>query len=108
MKPTRAAPVLVCLLTSGLARADDAASTVAQALFDEARQLTAAGRYVEACPKFAESQRIDPSMGTRFYLADCLEHIGKLAPKTSSCGVTGSWWAKRSGARQFPSIPGIM
>jgi hypothetical protein len=51
----------------------------AQALFDEARQLTAGSKYVEACPKLAESLRLDASIGTKFYLADCFEHVGKLA-----------------------------
>lgn len=51
----------------------------AQTLFDEARQLTTTGKYADACPKFVESKRLDPSMGTKFYLADCFEHVGKLA-----------------------------
>lgn len=51
----------------------------AQALFDDARALTERGEYAAACPKFAESRRLDPTMGTTFYLAECLEHIGRLA-----------------------------
>lgn len=51
----------------------------AQALFDDARKLTRGGQFTEACPKFSESERLDPTMGTKFYLADCLEHIGRLA-----------------------------
>lgn len=51
----------------------------AQALFEEAMRLTAAGRYGEACPKLAESQRLDGAIGTRFYLADCLERTGLIA-----------------------------
>lgn len=51
----------------------------AQALFDEARALTGKGQHAEACPKLAESLRLDPSMGTRFYLAECFERVGKLA-----------------------------
>lgn len=51
----------------------------AQALFDEARALSTASKYAEACPKFIESERLDPTMGTKFYLADCLEHIGRFA-----------------------------
>lgn len=51
----------------------------AQALFDEARTLTGAGNWADACPKLAESLRLDGSMGTRFYLAECFEHTGKPA-----------------------------
>lgn len=51
----------------------------AEALFDEARALAKDGRWAEACPKYDESLRLDPSNGTRFYLAECFERIGKLA-----------------------------
>lgn len=63
-----------------MAVAQEAASrAAAQTLFDEARKLTAAGSYTEACPKFEESQKLDPGFGTAFYLADCWQHIGRTA-----------------------------
>jgi hypothetical protein len=74
--------VAVLLVTSAAAAQEPSEGekkAAAQALFDEARQLTSAGKYGEACPKFLESKRLDPSMGTKFYLADCFEHVGKLA-----------------------------
>ena len=76
-----AAVGVAVLATQGASRAQvaPAARAAAQALFDQARALTAAGSYAEACPKLDESQRLDPSIGTQFYLADCLEHDGKLA-----------------------------
>ena len=54
-------------------------AAVAQVLFDQARALTAKGKFAEACPKLAESQRLDPGIGTEFHLAECEQHVGKTA-----------------------------
>jgi len=48
-------------------------------LFNEGRRLAAAHRYPDACPKFEESQRLDPGIGTQFNLADCYEHTQRTA-----------------------------
>jgi len=48
-------------------------------LFDAAEALTKAGRQSEACPKYAESYRLDPQLGALLHYADCLEHVGQLA-----------------------------
>ncbi len=68
---------LPLLLVAPRARAADAVA--AQALFDDAKVLMAQGRYTEACPKFEESQRADPGVGTQFHLADCFQHLGRNA-----------------------------
>lgn len=65
------------LAISWAARADNPAA--AEALFDTAKQLVAQDRYAEACPKFEESDRLDPGIGTKFHLADCWQHLGRTA-----------------------------
>jgi hypothetical protein len=68
---------LVVSLVVSAASAQTAAT--AEALFDEARRLMDAGDYAQACPKFAESQRLDPAPGTLLNLAECYERAGKTA-----------------------------
>lgn len=51
----------------------------AQALFEDGRALAAAGKYTDACPKFAESERLDPSPSTLLNLANCWEKLGRTA-----------------------------
>jgi serine/threonine-protein kinase len=68
---------LPVLLATADARASDPAA--AQALYDEGRRLLAEGHVDEACPKFQESQRLDPGLGTKFHLADCLQRQGRKA-----------------------------
>jgi hypothetical protein len=59
------------LLRSAPALAGNEAA--AEALFLEAKKLAAEGKFAEACPKFAESNRLDRGAGTLIHLADCYE-----------------------------------
>lgn len=73
--------VICAALLAGdaLAQVSAADRSAARALFDQARALVNSGKHAEACPKFEESQRLDPGIGTLFNLADCLEATGKTA-----------------------------
>src|ERR1700677_768529 len=84
MKPATITPVLILLL--GMAWSPEARAqapgegdkaALAQGLYDAAAELIKAGKFAEACPKLEESQRLDPAMGTQFFLAGCYEKTGR-------------------------------
>lgn len=47
-------------------------------LFEQARDLARAGKWVEACPIFEASLRYDAALGTQLNLATCYEKTGRI------------------------------
>jgi serine/threonine-protein kinase len=80
--------ILALLASVGVApaaRAQSAADkAAAEALFDEGKRLREAKRYSEACPKLADSQRLDPAVGTLLNLALCYKENGQTASAWST------------------------
>jgi hypothetical protein len=52
---------------------------LSQSLFEQAKALMDSRNFAQACPKFEESQRLDPGGGTLLNLALCHESEGKIA-----------------------------
>ena len=71
--------VAAATLMAGAAHAGGDAVAEAERLFNEAKLLVEHRNYTAACPKFAESQRLDPGVGTLLYLADCYQHTNRPA-----------------------------
>jgi hypothetical protein len=79
------ASVAVVLASAGIGRAQPAAQAPAvadaraDALFTEGKELRDAGRYADACSKFAQSKELAPGVGVSLHLADCYERVGRTA-----------------------------
>lgn len=76
---------------------------VARSLFDQGRALMKDGKYTEAMPKLEESNRIDPGVGTLFNLADCYEHLGRVASAWAVFGEAADL-ARRAGQADRETI----
>jgi hypothetical protein len=88
----RAALAAMCVARSAWAQSAPVSSDAANAdsLFSEAKQLMSGGDYLSACPKLAESYRLDPGTGTLTALAVCHQHIGKTATAWNEFGEVAS------------------
>jgi hypothetical protein len=81
------------LATSPTLRAQGDQIAAAEALFVQGRQAMAEARYDVACEAFAESNRLDPAVGTMFNLALCERKRGRIA---------SSWAMYRSVLEKLP------
>jgi hypothetical protein len=61
------------------AQTSSTGKVTAEALFEDGRRLMTEGKYADACPKFAASERLDPSTATLLNLASCYERQGRTA-----------------------------
>jgi hypothetical protein len=78
----RAVAPLVTLLVATVAttaRAQSQSEATADALFRSGKEAVARGDLVKGCAEFAESQRLDPAIGTLLNLGDCEERANKLS-----------------------------
>jgi hypothetical protein len=69
----------VAFLPATVARADASSAAAAEALYNEGKKAEGKGDFATACPKFAESQKLDPAAGTLLHLANCYEKTQRLA-----------------------------
>jgi hypothetical protein len=96
----RGALVGLCILLGPkLALAQDAKAASVSA-YDEAETLIAQGKVAEACPRYAESQRLDPQLGTLLHLADCMERNGQTASAWASFREASEVAEKRADPRK--------
>lgn len=78
-RPLTAAALLSAIALATAAQAQSTTAAAADALFRRAREDLKAGRTAEACARFAESQKLEPSAGALLNLAECSAREGHLA-----------------------------
>jgi hypothetical protein len=73
------AAVAVVLAARTAAAQPDKSDDRANALFELGRRLVAEGKIAAGCDKFRDSLALDPAIGTKLNLADCIEQLGRRA-----------------------------
>ncbi len=81
-RPLAAVAVMLGIALAPVAARAQSASPDAVALskqrFEEGRALATAERWSEACPKFEEAHRLNPTGGTAMQLGNCFERTGRF------------------------------
>ena len=89
----------LCGTSLASAQSDAGSRALAVQLFDEAEALFQKDQVAQACPKYAESYRLDPQLGVLVYLAECYEKNGQLASAWGSFREADEIARKRGDAR---------
>ena len=82
---------------TSVAHADESA----ESLFAQATEARAKGDYATACPKFAESQRLEPAPGTLLNLADCETRAGSIVSAREHFGLAATGFPRNDPRRAF-------
>ncbi len=101
-----AGALLACLLIlqwKPCAAQEAAERAAAQALYDQGIMAMHAGKPAEACPKFEQSQRLDPGVGTLLHMADCYEALGRTASAWATF-LDAAYAAKSAGQAERQSV----
>ncbi len=90
-----------CAAVPGVASAQSAQDkAAADVLFQQGKKLMLDNKFSDACPKFAESLRLDTGLGTMLWLADCYERSGKTASAWGQFQEAAETAAKTKDARE--------
>ena len=76
---TRVVTLAVAPITLSSRVTAQTSDAVAESLFQDAKSYLQAEDYEHACPKLAQSYKIDPAGGTVLLLAICYEKLGRIA-----------------------------
>jgi len=88
--------MLTAVLLTASAAGAQSNSAMAESLFRDGKKLLEERRFDEACPKFKESSRLDPSSGVELALGLCYEGQGKTASAWGAY-VTAASLSRRDG-----------
>ena len=86
---------------AGAQPTDASRASDAERLFREGRSAMEAGDLARACPKFAESERLDPAPGTLLSLADCEERARSFVKAREHYLLAASGFPKKDPRRAF-------